>query len=167
MFGRRKKSKIKDQAWILLQDCGDIISAVSENRIYAEYLDKNPGKLLYGVFNVVGVCVYYVAGLNHVKTAEQMLECYSDMVGRYDENINPEKVTSEDAKRIINKYYQNARNISDTLMDEERAGIEQITLKHAQEIYNSIEISPSENDLLTLAKMLEEFYNKTYRRYYG
>lgn len=41
MFGR-KKQRIKDQGWLLLQDCSEIISAYSEELSIKDELDANP-----------------------------------------------------------------------------------------------------------------------------
>ena len=167
MFGKKKKEKIKDQAWLLLQDCGDIINSFTENTICSEYLNDNPAKALRGIFNLVGTCVYYVAGMNKAEVATQMVEYYADMVGRYDDDINPERITPEEAKRMINGYYQGAKGIAETLMDDGVTAISFIACDHAKAIFDNMSATPTEEDISIATALLVDFYGSTYSKYYG
>lgn len=166
MFAKKRKERIKDQAWLLLQDCNDIITTFSEGMSCSEYLNNNPAKELKGVLGVIATCAYIVAGLNHAEAAMQMVEYFSDMVGRYSDDINPEKITPNEAKNIINGYYQNARGISDRLMAE-GAGVGAIVEKQARAIFENDNIVYNEDDIELLTSTLITFYKETYSKYYG
>ena len=166
MFGR-KKQRIKDQGWLLLQDCSEIITVYSEELSIKEELDEDPATTLRGVFVIVGLCSYYVAGLNHADAATEMVNYYTDMVGRYPEDVNPDRISVVEAGNIINKDYQNARKISDNCMSQGITDVSLIIEKHVDYLFDTINIEPSQGDKDTMKDYLEVFYNETRRKYYG
>ena len=173
LFGRKRKHQIHDQAVLLMQEWNGMLNASgaltfgkSEDEL--DNMSEDQATILMHKYSMalLGILSYMVAGLNHFDTAQEMVELYKRMFASYSNEMNPEGITANEAVDRVNSYYQNARNVSDTLMGQGK-GLPVITRALAEDIFKWINTGATEDDISTIENFLNVFYQDTYEKYYG
>lgn len=163
MFGNKKK-KIHAQVTLLLRDIFHFIEGVMSLKPFDDLTDIRI--LCNAEFCMIGFCSYYVAGLNKVKVAREIVAKYAHLFTNPDNDMNIDQLSANDVGEIINKHYQKAREISDNMM-KTNIPLENITIAHATEFFKLIEISADNEDIQILANGFKNFYEDVYEKYYG
>ena len=147
-----------------MRDWNDLFQAAAKHVNFDD--NFNSEKILSLMFVLLGILSYDVAGLNHPDTAQEMVEIFKKMFAQYDSEINPKKLSPEEAAEFVNSYYQKAREISDTLMEQGKT-FEDITKAHAKMVIDTLNIEEVEKDINFFDKSFQLFYKDTYNKYYG